>query len=130
MMRGSRIWIGGEVGRRLVFWFMSQSNRYSTESTVLPALAAVVATAVLFSMAVTTGATPRLAPADAIQAVFLRSATACKTVLSRTVARQAVPLSVASSGMSPLVSAWNANDIFEQVAPAGPARGNLPPPMV
>ena len=130
MMRGSPIWIGGEVGRRLVFWFMSQSNRYSTESTVLPALAAVVATAVLLSMAVTTGATPRLAPADAIQAVFLRSATTCKTVLPRTVARQAVPLSAASSEMSPLASAWNAKDVFEQVAPAGPARGNLPPPMV
>lgn len=130
MMRGSPNWIGGEVGRRLVFRFMSQPNRYSTESTVLPALAAVVATAVLLSMAMTTGATPRLAPADAIQAVFLRSATTGKMVLPRTVARAAMPLSVPPSQMSPLVSFRNANDAFEQVAPAGPARGNLPPPMV
>lgn len=112
---------------------MSQPNRYSTESTILPAFAAVVATAVLLSMAMTTGATPRLAPVEAVQAVFLRSATTCKTVVPRTVASEITEVSRASvdrTATLPLISACTANDVFRQVAPVGPARGNLPPPMV
>ena len=112
---------------------MSRPNRYSIEPTVLPALAAVVATAVLLSMAMTTGATPRLAPVEAVQAVFLRSATTSQAAVPRTVAREVAAevsrTSLDSTATLPPISAWTANDVFGQVAPVGPARGKLPPPM-
>lgn len=120
------------IGPRARIPFGSSMSTSSTApsrvSTAVPALAAVLVSAMLLSVAVATGTAPRLAPGVAVHAMLFGTTGAqghdVAAVAPATPARQASrPTIVRGRG---LTSARH--DAFLASAPSTPGRGDLPPP--
>jgi len=104
------------------------SSRPTRLATTVPALAAVLVTAMLVSVAMATGTAPRLAPGVAMHAMLLGGSGQTREsvgVDTRTEVRPAPAGRIAEPGRR-LVGDRDAT--LASFA-SGPGRGNLPPPV-
>lgn len=105
------------------------STGTSRLSTTVPALAAVLVSAMLLSVAVATGTAPRLAPGVAVHAMLFGTTGTqghdAAAVATATPERHASRPSIVR-GRGP---AAVRHDAFLASAPSMPGRGDLPPPM-
>ena len=107
---------------------MSASPPSRPESSTLPALAAVMVTALLLSAVVVGGGVPRMMPVEAVHAVLGTGRTATMALEVRAVSDGA--FATRSGGPLEPAASRDPGDHarFLAVAASGPARGDLPPP--
>ena len=108
---------------------MESPPQSRNEAPALPAMAAVMATALLLSVAMAGGVVPGLGSVGAVQAVLRSSTPSTLSSISAPSPALGTEAAIERTGTpSGSTAITSDHDRFLATAPSGPARGDLPPP--
>ncbi|MBC03258.1 MAG: hypothetical protein CMJ34_08150 [Phycisphaerae bacterium] len=108
---------------------MESSHQPRSEPPALPAIATVMATALLLSVAMAGGAVPGLGSVGAVQAVLRSAGTTSLSSMSAPSSAMGLEADPDRGwGPSASMATTHAHDRFLASAPSGPGHADLPPP--